>query len=167
MPDLSVYDVLRTTAGAHPHNIAYEYLSHAVTYKEFLEYVDDLSLHFRKMGIREGDRVTISLPNCPQALVSFYALNRIGAISVMVHPLSSKNEIEFYIKDSGSKMAITLGKFCDNFPKIGSIEGFQTLIVTSPVDICCSSSESSCRLGTRIRGHQRSGSVPARSSGRR
>lgn len=134
VPDLSVYDVLRTTAGAHSHNIAYEYLGHAVTYKEFLEYVDDLSLHFRKMGIREGDRVTISLPNCPQALVSFYALNRIGAISVMVHPLSSKNEIEFYIKDSGSKMAITLGKFCDNFPKIGSIEGFQTLIVTSPVD---------------------------------
>ncbi len=87
------------------------------------------------MGIYSGDRVAICLPNCPQALVMFYALNRIGAISVMIHPLSSKNEIEFFIKDSGAKMAVTLGKFSDNFPKIGTIKGFQTLIITSPVEM--------------------------------
>jgi len=135
LPDLSVYDVLRKTASEHPRNIAYEYLGHKESYRSFLSQVNDLSLRFRKMGIYRGDRVIICLPNCPQAMVSFYALSRIGAISVMVHPLSSPNEIEFYIRDSGSKMAITLGKFADNFPKIGSVEGFQTIIVTSPVDM--------------------------------
>ena len=133
--ELSIYDVLRKTATEHPKNIAYEYLGHKETYRSLLAQVDDLSLRFRKMGVRQDDKVIICLPNCPQALVSFYALNRLGAVSVMVHPLSSSNEIEMYIKDSGSKMAITLGKFSDNFPKIGSIEGFQTLIVTSPVDM--------------------------------
>ena len=135
IPELSLYDVLRKTAMEHPGNIAYEYLGHKETYSSFLAQVDDLSLRFRKMGVYQGDRVIICLPNCPQALVAFYALSRLGAISVMVHPLSSKNEIEFYIKDSGSKMAITLSKFMHNFPKIGSFEGFQTLIVTSPVDM--------------------------------
>ena len=135
IPDLSLYDVLRKTASEYPNNVAYDYLGHQDTYTQFLQQVDDMSLRFRKMGILRGDRVAICLPNCPQAMVSIYALNRLGAISVMVHPLSSSNEIEYYIKDSKCKMAITLGKFVDNFPKIGSIEGFQTLIVTSPVDM--------------------------------
>lgn len=135
VPDLSLYDVLRNTATKHPENTAYEYLGHKETYRSFLAQVDDLSLRFRKMGVLRGDKVIICLPNCPQAMVSFYALNRLGAISVMVHPLSSSNEIEHFIRDSNSKMAITLGKFADNFPKIGSVEGFQTLIVTSPVDM--------------------------------
>ena len=135
IPEMSLYDVLKRTAEDHPNNTAYEYLGYKVSYRKFLDQVDDLSLRFRKMGVRREDRVIICLPNCPQAMVSFYALSRLGAISVMVHPLSSSNEIEHYIQDSGSKMAITLGKFADNFPKIGSIEGFQILIVTSPVDM--------------------------------
>ncbi len=135
IPEMSVYDVLRNTAKDHPKNIAYQYLGHKESYSSFLKQVDDLSLRFRKMGICEGDKVVICLPNCPQALVSFYALNRIGAVSVMVHPLSSSNEVEYFIRDSGSKMAITLGKFVENFPKIGTVEGFQTIIVTSPVDM--------------------------------
>jgi long-chain acyl-CoA synthetase len=132
--ELSVYEVLKVAASERPNEVAYKYLGCEVTYSKFLAKVDDLSYRFRKMGVCKGDRVIICLPNCPQALESFYALSRIGAVNVMVHPLSSKNEIEFYIKDSGSKMAITLSKFMDNFPKIGSFEGFQTLIVTSPVD---------------------------------
>ena len=135
IPNLSAYDVLKDTAGKYPGNIAYEYLGHKVKYHKFLSQVDDLSLRLRKMGVYRGDRVIICLPNCPQSLIAFYALSRLGAIAVMVHPLSSKNEIEYYIKDSQSKMAITLGMFVDNFPRIGSFEGFQTLIVTSPVDM--------------------------------
>jgi long-chain acyl-CoA synthetase len=135
VPEMSVYDVLKNTANEYPNNIAYEYLGHRETYFSFLKQVDDLSLRFRKLGVCEGDKVVICLPNCPQALVSFYALSRIGAISVMVHPLSSSNEIEYFIKDSGSKMAVTLGKFLVNFPKNGTVEGFEKIIVTSPVDM--------------------------------
>jgi long-chain acyl-CoA synthetase len=135
VPNLSAYDILKDTSGKYPNNIAYEYFGYKVNYQKFLKQVDDLSLRLRKMGVYQGDRVIVCLPNCPQSLVAFYALSRLGAIAVMVHPLSSKNEIEYYIKDSQSKMAITLGLFANNFPKIGSFEGFQTLIVTSPVDM--------------------------------
>ena len=50
------------------------------------------------LGIQKGDRVTICMPNCPQAVDSFYALNRIGAVSNMIHPLSAAGEIKFYLE---------------------------------------------------------------------
>ena len=63
------------------------------------------------MGIAPGDKVTICLPNVPQALDCFYALNRIGAVANMIHPLSACTEISFYLNYSGSKAILTLDMF--------------------------------------------------------
>jgi len=70
------------------------------------------------MGVRKGDRVTICMPNCPQAVDSFYALNRIGAIGNMIHPLSAAGEIKFYLDFSHSHVILTLDQF---YPKVDSI----------------------------------------------
>ncbi len=134
VPELSLYDVLKKTAEEHPNNIAYEFLGYKADYRRFLSQVDDLSLRLRKLGVKKGDRTIICLPNCPQAFISFYALSRLGAVAVMVHPLSSSNEIEFYIMDSESKVCITMDMFADKFPKVGT-EGMETLIVTSVTDM--------------------------------
>ena len=134
VPELSLYDVLKKTAEEHPDNIAYEFLGYKADYRRFLSQVDDLSLRLRKLGVKKGDRTIICLPNCPQAFISFYALSRLGAVAVMVHPLSSSNEIEFYIMDSESKVCITMDMFADKFPKVGT-EGLETLIVTSVTDM--------------------------------
>ena len=56
----------------------------------------------------EGDKVTICMPNAPQTLCMFYAVNMVGAIANMVHPLSAESEISFYLRDSNSVAAITL-----------------------------------------------------------
>lgn len=64
-----------------------------------------------KLGIRKGNRVTICMPNTPQALDCFYALNRIGAIPNMIHPLSAAQEIAFYLNVSHSKAVLTLDQF--------------------------------------------------------
>ena len=132
--DKSLYEVLTESVKFRPHGPAYSYLGLTVDYTEFLSQVDRISLCFRKMGVAEGDRVMICLPNCPQALISFYALNKLGAISVMIHPLSSAPEIKRYIEDCRSKIAITIGKFVDIFPAITEDSILRTLIVTSPVD---------------------------------
>ena len=134
VPELSLYDVLAKTTTEHPDNIAYVYFGYSVSYRKFLSQVDDLSLRLRKIGVKKGDNVIICLPNCPQAFISFYALSRLGAIAVMVHPLSSPNEIEFYIKDSESRTAITMDRFADKFPKVGT-EELDNLIVTSAMDV--------------------------------
>ncbi|MBR6709791.1 MAG: acyl--CoA ligase, partial [Clostridia bacterium] len=74
----------------------------------------------RSVGIKAGDRVTICLPNCPQGVVMFYALNCIGALPNMIHPLSAEGEIEFYLNFSHSVAAITLNAF---YPKFANIRG--------------------------------------------
>ena len=70
------------------------------------------------MGVRVGDKVTIAMPNCPQAIYMFYAVNLVGGIANMIHPLSAEKEIEFYLNASESTTAITLDQFYNKFEHI-------------------------------------------------
>lgn len=110
-PKKTIYQMVRDTAEKYPKNFAYEFMGKKTTYAQFLQNIDMVARAFLAIGIRKGDRVTICMPNCPQALCSFYALNRIGAVSNMIHPLSAAGEIRFYLNFSHSKAIITLDQF--------------------------------------------------------
>ena len=58
------------------------------------------------------------MPNTPEVLVAFYALNRIGAIANMIHPLSKKNAIKEYVNDTNSKMLLM---FDDSYDEVNQI----------------------------------------------
>lgn len=84
----------------------------------------------KAVGLKENDRVTICMPNTPQALVMFYALNVIGALPNMIHPLSAQGEIEFYLNFSHSVAAITLDAFYGKFAAVrGKTPDLQLLII--------------------------------------
>ena len=117
-PDKTMYQLLAETAQQYPHHIAYIFQGKKTTYAEFLRRIDAAARGLSVMGIRKGDRVTICMPNCPQALDCFYGLNRIGAIPNMIHPLSAAQEIAFYLNVSGSKAILTLDQF---YEKVASI----------------------------------------------
>lgn len=55
-------------------------------YKDFLKQIDDCARSFKQLGIKHNDVVSICMPNPPEAIISFYALNKIGAIANMIHP---------------------------------------------------------------------------------
>ena len=110
-PKKTVYEMVRATADKYPKNVAYEFMGKKTTFAEFMERIDRTAKAYLAMGIGRGDRVTICMPNCPQALDSFYALNRIGAVSNMIHPLSAASEIKFYLDFSRSKAILTLDQF--------------------------------------------------------
>ena len=67
---------------------------------------------------REGDKITIAMPNCPQAIYMLYATNAIGAIANMIHPLSAEKEIELYLQMSESVVVVTLDQFYNKFEAI-------------------------------------------------
>ena len=119
-PDLTMYGMVRNTALKRPANIAYEFFGKTTTYAEFLKKIDRAASALAAAGIKSGDRVTICMPNTPQALQFFYALNKIGAVPNMVHPLSGAGEIAFYLNHSASKAILTLDSF---YEKIASIRG--------------------------------------------
>lgn len=102
IPDLTIYQSLEESAKKYFNYVALEYMGKNITYKQFLQLVDRCARSFLQMGIGEGDIVTICMPNTPETLISFYALNKIGAIANMIHPLSSEEEIKLYLQETNS-----------------------------------------------------------------
>lgn len=107
-PNLSLVDLIRKSADDHPYNIAYEYFGNKCTYYDFMIKIETVAKALKSYGVEKNDRVTICMPNTPEGVISFYAVNMIGAIANMVHPLSSANELEFYLNTSKSKIAICI-----------------------------------------------------------
>ncbi len=110
-PQLTMFQLVKKNAARYPEEVAYEFMGKKTTYREFLGKVELTAKALTSIGIREGDAVTICMPNCPQAIDTFYAVNRIGAIANMIHPLSAESEITFYLNISNSKVILTLDQF--------------------------------------------------------
>ncbi|MBQ6160608.1 MAG: acyl--CoA ligase [Oscillospiraceae bacterium] len=117
-PRLNLYQIVRQSARSYPDYVAYEFMNKETTYAQFMRRIERTAKALRALGVEKGDRVTICMPNTPQALDTFYALNRIGAVSNMIHPLSAPTEIAFYLNFSHSKAILTLDQF---YPKLEEI----------------------------------------------
>ena len=96
--DGSLYEKILDTSSRFPNNYALEYFNKKYTYKQMINEIDKVAISLNKLGIKENDYVTICMVNCPEAIFTFYAINKIGAIANIIHPLSSENEIKQYLK---------------------------------------------------------------------
>ncbi len=110
-PSLTMFGMVQRIAGQYPKEPAFEFYDKKTSYSTFINRIERAARAFTAAGIRQGDAVTICMPNTPQALDCFYALDRIGAIANMVHPLSAEEEITFYLDISESKMILTVDLF--------------------------------------------------------
>ncbi len=128
-PDISMYDMIKSAGEKYPSYTAYDFMGKSVTYAEFIEEIDVCAKALMMQGVKENDAVTICMPNVPQAIIMFYAVNKIGAIASMVHPLSAENEIAFYLNESRSTVAITLSQFYSKFEAIKDKTDLKKLIV--------------------------------------
>ncbi len=108
IPDISIYQLLEQKCLEYSDKIAINYFGHTITYKEFLKQIEDAAKAFRSQGIRKGDVVTICMPNTPEGVISFYAVNKIGAIANMIHPLSGEKEIKDYLVSTNSVMLVMI-----------------------------------------------------------
>lgn len=131
----SMYDKIAEIAVKYPDYIAYDFMGGKVKYKEFIKKVDECARALAAIGVREGESVTICMPNAPQAVIMFYAVNKVGAIANMVHPLSGEKEIEFCLKESASVVCLTLDQFYGKFENIRNNVQLRSLIITSIKDV--------------------------------
>ena len=114
----SMFDKVSWIAEKYPNNIAFDFMGKSTPYKKFIKKTEMCAKALKTIGIREGDCVTIAMPNCPQAIYMFYTVNLVGGIASMVHPLSSEKEIEFYLNESKSVTIITLDQFYGKVERI-------------------------------------------------
>ena len=130
----TMFEAVKRIADEYPDHIAFDFMGRSTTYKALICGIEQCAKALRTIGVRENDKVTIALPNCPQAICMFYAVNLIGAIANMIHPLSAENEIEFYLNDSKSVTAITLDQFYNKFENIRKNTSVVNIIIASVKD---------------------------------
>jgi long-chain acyl-CoA synthetase len=106
--EISLGNVLRNTVRDFPDSQAIYFEGFRLTYKELDELVDQFATGLSKLGIKKGDIIGIDLPNIPQFVIAFYALQRIGAIANPIIPLHRFVEIVHQINDSNSVALIIL-----------------------------------------------------------
>ena len=130
----SMFDAVERIADMYPNSIAFDFMGRSTTYRKMVQEIEKCAKSLKTLGVRPGDKVTIAMPNCPQAIYMFYAVNLVGGIANMIHPLSAEKEIEFYLNASESTTAITLDQFYDKFEHVRQNTKIINIIIASVKD---------------------------------
>jgi long-chain acyl-CoA synthetase len=128
-PRVTMYEALKKTADQNPDSIAYDFLGYTSTYRQFMSEIDQCADALNALGLKKGEKITISMPTSPQGIICFYAANKLGAVSSMIHPLSTAKEIEFYLNVAKSRFALTLDAFYAKFKEVKNSSPLETLIL--------------------------------------
>lgn len=126
LPDsrLNVYDYIYECSKNNLDDVALEYdplidyPSTKITYKELFKMIDIATKAYKKIGVKKGDIITVCLPSFVENIVTFYALNRLGAVPNQIHPLASKDEVKFYLEEAESKIFVSYEGNFDNFKDV-------------------------------------------------
>ena len=130
-PNEMIYEHFINTTTIHPNYIAYEYFGREVTYQKFIQQISECAKALKGIGTQEDEVITICLPNMPEAIIMFYAINMIGCVANIIHPLSSENEILDYLKISNSTKIITIDITVDKIVNILKETKLTDIIVTN------------------------------------
>ena len=131
IPNISIYEQIKRTCLRYPNSIAIEYLGNKIKYKKFLKKIDRCAISFKYNGVKKGDIISICLPNVPEALICLYALNKIGAIGNMIHPLSAEEEIKESLISTKSKYLVMIDMFYSKVKNIISSTNVKKIIFVS------------------------------------
>jgi long-chain acyl-CoA synthetase len=133
-PDVLVPFLLEDAYQKKPHNIAIRFLGKSITYKELYESSLAFANSLSQMGVEAGDRVSIMLPNCPQAVIGYYGVMLAGGIVVQTNPLYVERELEHQLNDSGAETIVALDLV---YPKVAGVRSktpLKNVIITSIKD---------------------------------
>lgn len=126
----TLYNALVKTANIYPDSIAYDFMGNESTYQQLIGQIDQCAKALISLGLKKGDRMTISMPTTSQGIICFYAINKIGAIASMIHPLSPPKQVEFFLNLSKSTFALTIDGVYSNFEQVLDKTSLKALILT-------------------------------------
>jgi fatty-acyl-CoA synthase len=107
LPRTTVYANLETSAALHAERAAIDYYGRRLAYGELKRQVDALAGYLQqRCGVARGERVLLYMQNCPQFVISYYAILRADAVVVPVNPMNRTDELRHYVEDSDARVAI-------------------------------------------------------------
>ena len=117
IPDFTLYRFLWENNKEYPKDIAINYLGREITYKKTFDMIDQTTSAFRALGVQPGEIVTLALPSIPEALYCVYALNKIGAVANLIHPMPGQSEFVHMLNEVGTRVVVL---FDGNYSIIGN-----------------------------------------------
>lgn len=133
-PKIPVYKFLDDSADAYPQQVAVEYLGKRIRYHELKDYVDRLANALAGLGVKKGDKVATILPNCPQYIMTDFAVSKTGAAVVPCSTLHKVLDLEYEISESGAETVVCSDEALSLVNSIKDKTKLRNIIVTSPMD---------------------------------
>jgi long-chain acyl-CoA synthetase len=128
--EASLDEYLRKWAALQPEKAAVIFYGTKVSYAELDRLSDRCAALLHRHGVRQGDRVAVMLPNCPQFHFAFFGILRLGAIHVPVNPLFKEHELAYELNDSGARVVIVLDQLASMVSDVRQRTPLQTVITT-------------------------------------
>lgn len=129
----SLIDIVDASVRDYPDAPALEFFGRTTSYRQMQDAIDRAAAGLRDRGVRAGDPVAIVLPNCPQHIIAFYAVLRLGAVVVEHNPLYTPRELRKQFEDHGAKHAIVWSKVVETvqaFPDDLAVQNLISVDVT-------------------------------------
>jgi long-chain acyl-CoA synthetase len=128
LPTGSLYDLLAASVAEFGSAVALEFFGRTTTYTQLGEQIDRAAEGLRVLGVQKGDPVGIVLPNCPQHIVAFYAVLRLGGIVVEHNPLYTPRELRHQFEDHGARVVIAWDKTVETIQEFPADVAVDTII---------------------------------------
>jgi long-chain acyl-CoA synthetase len=132
-PTGTLVDMIDAATATYGRSVALDFFGAETSYGQLGEQISRAAAGLRKLGVKPGDRVALVLPNCPQHVVAFYAVLRLGAIAVEHNPLYTPRELRHQFEDHGARAAIVWDKLYEtvhDFPADLRLDTIVTVDVT-------------------------------------
>ena len=129
LPECSVFQYLWQNNKDHLDEVAIVYFDKSISYGEMFKNIEKTARAFAALGIKTQDVVTACIPNTPEAIYIFYALNCLGAVCHFVEPIASETVMRKYLSLAPAKLLITIPETYPLFNGIRADEGIEQIIV--------------------------------------
>ena len=106
-PATSLWVNMAVSAWRYPDKTALVFMGRRWTYPELMGACEQMAGHLARLGVRKGDRVVLNMQNCPQLVITHFAILRLDAVVVPVNPMNKAQELQHYITDPDVKVAVT------------------------------------------------------------
>ena len=106
-PQTSLWMNLQISALRYPQKVVLVFMGRTWTYSQLQFEAEKIASALRKMGVQKGDRVVLDMQNCPQLVITHFAILRLDAVVVPVNPMNRMEELKHYILDPDTKVAVT------------------------------------------------------------
>jgi len=112
---MSLGKMLAESAGKYAERVAVVHGDRRITYRELERAACALANHLRSLGFGQGDKVALMLPNCPEFVIAYFGIQKIGGVAVTLHVQSTSYELRHLLGNSDAKGLITQGALAKRF----------------------------------------------------